>query len=370
MLVFSDIIDIVLIIYVWCCLYIRGGIDENTRTAYFRAGIPLIAILVLDQCWQMIFMSFAFPNLTQRFLLTVLTSVCYMLVPFIYINFLAMGRKRWDNWRRVLAGLFFFVYVILPAVNIRYHILFYHNKNLDMVVKPLSIIMSIGEVIYFACLLLDFCRVNFPVDRQDHVLVTFVIVIVSLGQMAELMEIDLSTTWDSITLAYLLMYLSVKNLYEKTDIVTGLANRSSYLEYLRRPQFGGKKVQSIVVFDMNQLKHYNDTKGHKCGDAYLYAFAQTVRKALMGYGRLYRTGGDEFVFVSDQKTEKIQPVLDELQKTPRCDAEFGDFPMDFAYGLVQMEKGERVEEAVVRADHEMYVMKRKMHQMSRDKNDR
>ncbi len=36
MLVFSDIIDFVIIVYVWCCLYMRSGIDEKSRTVYFR----------------------------------------------------------------------------------------------------------------------------------------------------------------------------------------------------------------------------------------------------------------------------------------------------------------------------------------------
>jgi hypothetical protein len=35
MLVFSDIMDVVLIIYVWCCLYIRGGIDKKRGQLIF-----------------------------------------------------------------------------------------------------------------------------------------------------------------------------------------------------------------------------------------------------------------------------------------------------------------------------------------------
>lgn len=369
MLVFSDIMDVVLIIYVWCCLYIRGGIDEKTRTAYFRAGIPLMVILLLDQFWQIIYMSFSLPNGFQRHLLTVLTSICYMLVPVVYINLLHMGRRCWQPWRKYLAVLMFLFYVIFPAFNIRYHFLFYHDKDLNMVILPMNAALSIGELLYFSCLLMDFCRVNFPVDRQDHVLVTFVIGIVTLGQIAELVEIDISTTWGSLTLAYLLLYLAVKNLYEKTDVVTGIANRSSYLEYLKRPQFGRNKVKAVAVFDMNQLKRYNDARGHQCGDAYLFAFAQTLKDRLQNSGRLYRTGGDEFVFLSDLQPEMTKPILEDLRKEPNCDAAYGNFPLDFAYGMVKLEQGERIEEAVIRADHEMYIMKREMHQMSRDKND-
>ncbi|MFC2662679.1 MAG: GGDEF domain-containing protein, partial [Eubacterium sp.] len=185
-----------------------------------------------------------------------------------------------------------------------------------------------------------------------------------------LTEVDISATWDSLTIAYLLMYIALKNLYDKTDAVTGAADRNSYLEYTRRPRFGAEKTQTVVVFDMNQLKHYNDTQGHKMGDAYLYAFAQTLRNALQGCGRLYRTGGDEFVFLSDMQPDAVMPILEALQNTPHCDAAFGNFPLDFAFGLVKRERGERIEEAVVRADHEMYQMKRRMHQKEKDKRDK
>ncbi|MCI1513016.1 MAG: GGDEF domain-containing protein [Eubacterium sp.] len=363
MIVFSDLIDLTLILYVWICLYVRGGIEKKTRMVYFRAGIPLIAILLLDQIWQLVYSSYNFQPLLQRHILTALTSVCYMLVPVVYFNFLLMGRKRWKTWKYWLAVALFAFYVILPVFNIRYHFLFYHNKNMDMVITPMNAVLSTAEFIYFAYLLVNYCRINFPVDRQDHILVIFVVVVVSLGQIAQNLQVDISSTWDSLTIAYLLMYLAVKNLSDKTDIVTAVANRSSYLEFLRRPQFGKERLRTVTVFDMNQLKHYNDTQGHKMGDAYLYAFAQTMRTALQGCGHLYRTGGDEFVLLSEMQQEAVTTILEKLQNMPHCDSMYGDFPLDFAYGIVKVEKGERIEEAVVRADHEMYLMKRKMHEV-------
>lgn len=358
MLIFSDLIDMALVIYVWCCLYMRSGIEKKTRSAYFNAGLVLMVMLVVDQCWQIVYLSYSIPRQTQQWILNFLTSVIYMLIPLIYVNMLQMGKARWAPLKRHAAQLIMLVFIALPAVNMAHPILFYHDRRLELQYYPLNTVLAVAEVLYFTFLLREYCRMNFTADHRDNVLVIFVIVIVSLGQAAELMQKDLSTTWDSMTLAYLLMYLAMKNLYEKTDAVTGLCNRSSYLERISRLK---KSRFTAVQFDMNHLKEYNDTRGHQCGDAYLRAFAQTLRKALRPHGQMFRTGGDEFILLSEAPPEDLRNALQELSVRKYCDPEFGDFPLNFAYGMAVRERGETVEETVKRADRQMYEMKNRMH---------
>ena len=367
MLVFSDIIDFVIIVYVWCCLYMRSGIDEKSRTVYFTAGAALMTILAADQAWQIIYMATGIPNLVQRHILDFITSVIYMIIPLCYFNLLRLGINRWHAWKRRISVLLMILFIAVPVNNIFHPVLFYHDRDLYLHYTALNTLLSISETAYFTFLFLDFCRNNFPFDRKDHILVTFVILTICLGQAAELLEMDLSATWNSMTIAYLLMYLSIKELYDKTDSVTGLANRMVYRDQL---SWMKNKRCLIVLFDMNYLKLFNDTRGHQIGDVYLRAFAQTLNTHLNPYGQVFRTGGDEFILLSEADPDDVLAELSRLSSQSACDPEYGDFPLSFAYGVAVHEEGEPLSSTELRADKAMYVMKKCMHERVRSAKDR
>ncbi|MBQ0166614.1 MAG: diguanylate cyclase [Treponema sp.] len=50
----------------------------------------------------------------------------------------------------------------------------------------------------------------------------------------------------------------------------------------------------IVAADLNGLKTINDNKGHVAGDILIKGAAEIMKKTFGPYGRVYRTGGDEF----------------------------------------------------------------------------
>lgn len=85
-----------------------------------------------------------------------------------------------------------------------------------------------------------------------------------------------------------------------TDIMTGLLNRRAYEEMLKKCS---KEILpgllTVMVVDLNSLKHINDTRGHEAGDEAIIACAdclQHVFRDLHG-SSIYRTGGDEFVVI-------------------------------------------------------------------------
>ena len=84
-----------------------------------------------------------------------------------------------------------------------------------------------------------------------------------------------------------------------TDDMTGFLNRRAYeaqLEYYRRNPIPDNLVFTMI--DINQLKLVNDTLGHAAGDELICGFANIANKLkpLQGQnGKIFRTGGDEFV---------------------------------------------------------------------------
>ncbi len=83
-----------------------------------------------------------------------------------------------------------------------------------------------------------------------------------------------------------------------TDEMTRLYNRRCYEEDLTELRNKGPE-EDIVLFsvDVNGLKTVNDTKGHAAGDELIKGAADCLSLAVGNRGKVYRTGGDEFMAV-------------------------------------------------------------------------
>ncbi len=84
-----------------------------------------------------------------------------------------------------------------------------------------------------------------------------------------------------------------------TDPLTGLPNRRR-LEIFLEKEFAaarrGRKL-SIVLYDLDHFKSYNDTAGHQAGDEALRAFAGILAENSRAMNLAARYGGDEFIAV-------------------------------------------------------------------------
>ena len=82
-----------------------------------------------------------------------------------------------------------------------------------------------------------------------------------------------------------------------TDELTGLFNRRYF--YMRTDRILRHMQQQngqamLVLFDLDNFKHYNDTHGHAVGDDILREVSAMMRKALRENDLVARIGGDEF----------------------------------------------------------------------------
>ncbi len=98
------------------------------------------------------------------------------------------------------------------------------------------------------------------------------------------------------------------------DLHTGLPNKSKCEELLHNVEFI-KSPTACVVFDMNNLKHVNDSLGHSIGDQLILNFARLLRNAFPAKDFVGRYGGDEFMaVVYDADRQTILEILNELQR--------------------------------------------------------
>ncbi len=54
----------------------------------------------------------------------------------------------------------------------------------------------------------------------------------------------------------------------------------------------------VFYMDFNNFKVVNDTLGHSFGDRVLRSIAGEIKGVFLGYGNVYRVGGDEFIGVA------------------------------------------------------------------------
>jgi diguanylate cyclase (GGDEF)-like protein/PAS domain S-box-containing protein len=94
------------------------------------------------------------------------------------------------------------------------------------------------------------------------------------------------------------------------DALTGLANRTSFLEHL---EVGLKRAArtdtdvAVLFIDLDNFKMVNDSFGHAAGDELLKAVGSRLQAAVRGMDVVARQGGDEFlILLSDLESQAIR----------------------------------------------------------------
>ena len=102
-----------------------------------------------------------------------------------------------------------------------------------------------------------------------------------------------------------------------TDELTNLNNRRSY-DADTEVLFEKPLDDNLVIFsvDINGLKEANDIGGHVAGDELLTAAATSLASVFESIGKVYRTGGDEFMAIAttsapDQIRGRIESLTDQ-----------------------------------------------------------
>lgn len=85
-----------------------------------------------------------------------------------------------------------------------------------------------------------------------------------------------------------------------TDELTGLGNYRAFVTHSteqseRTARFG--EVFSLLFFDIDDFKKYNDTYSHLDGNLALQGIADIIRHSIRGVDSAYRYGGEEFVIL-------------------------------------------------------------------------
>jgi diguanylate cyclase (GGDEF)-like protein len=100
------------------------------------------------------------------------------------------------------------------------------------------------------------------------------------------------------------------------DALTGLLNRRGFMVGLERHASHAERYGAdgaLLVFDLDNFKHVNDTFGHQAGDDVIAGVAEIMRGRLRATDVLARFGGDEFaVLIPHGGLPEAQAVAEAL----------------------------------------------------------
>lgn len=133
-----------------------------------------------------------------------------------------------------------------------------------------------------------------------------------------------------------------------TDPLTGVGNRRAFEQAMA--ELADDAV--LVLFDLNDFKVVNDTRGHPAGDRVLQAFAAALTAAAGRPDRACRIGGDEFAVIAGGGLRAAQAMVDRLGAGWTRPEGVG-----FSAGFAGRRPGESPEDLGARADQALYATK-------------
>ncbi|MBI1418755.1 MAG: diguanylate cyclase [Limimaricola sp.] len=145
-------------------------------------------------------------------------------------------------------------------------------------------------------------------------------------------------------------------LLSRTDALTGLENRRSFLELAARRRAEGVPGV-LMLLDADHFKRVNDEHGHAVGDVALRAIAYVLRRNLRPGDIIGRLGGEEFaVYMHDVNAGQARAVGERLCRLIPFNAGPGKehLSITLSAGAVTISTHDSLDRMLARADVALY----------------
>jgi diguanylate cyclase (GGDEF)-like protein len=149
------------------------------------------------------------------------------------------------------------------------------------------------------------------------------------------------------------------------DQLTNSFNRTSYendLKMLESQPIDNNLV--VIAFDLNGLKSVNDNMGHAAGDEFLRGASHILESVFSPYGKVYRTGGDEYIaliFIDESKLHDLFAQFEVVMDTWKGE-NVQKMSISYGYALRNVNQTATLERLASIADDAMYAAKAKYYQ--------
>ncbi|HKK93495.1 MAG TPA: diguanylate cyclase, partial [Longimicrobiales bacterium] len=173
------------------------------------------------------------------------------------------------------------------------------------------------------------------------IVVVYIVMSIAIGWLAEILHRDRDEVED---LAF-------------TDALTRLPNRRHVDVFLANEFAAARRGRflSVVIFDLDHFKLYNDTYGHEAGDAALARFGEVLIRTTRRMNLSARLGGEEFVSILAGSDAHGATVFAERVRDELVALNLGDGPLTVSAGVAQYHAGyAEPRELLAAADEALY----------------
>lgn len=171
---------------------------------------------------------------------------------------------------------------------------------------------------------------------------------------------------------YVISFTDITELKEKSNLLeyqathdqlTGLFNRQKFNDIFQKELKREKRYQnslSLIIFDIDDFKIFNDTYGHNMGDNVLKVIAKIVSENVREHDTVVRWGGEEFIVLLPQTeisgaknvAEKIRVALEEYKD------ETIPTQITSSFGIASLSKDDDETSFIKKADKALYEAKK------------
>jgi diguanylate cyclase (GGDEF)-like protein len=143
-----------------------------------------------------------------------------------------------------------------------------------------------------------------------------------------------------------------------TDDLTGIYNRRHFYEKLSEMTARAKRYKlplSLLMFDVDHFKAYNDTHGHLTGNRVLERVGRIVSEEIREVDWGFRYGGDEFTVILPETSKKDATIVAERIRKAFEKSKFDETTLSI--GVAQYDLENNLDILIKHADESMYKAK-------------
>lgn len=199
-------------------------------------------------------------------------------------------------------------------------------------------------------------------EKEDIIRMIFLFSLEAIAILLQLFEAEMfQDGFIGSALLIILYYDFVIEIESKYDGLTETGSYTYFKSYTDRIDKRGPYL--LLMFDVNGLKHANDTMGHEAGDKLISAVGHGIKEAVDSSGKVFRIGGDEFmVILPTDDEEHGKEILEKTEEIFKKESKELGMNISAASGMAIRHADEDVRDAKKRADEAMYACKQLYYQ--------
>ncbi|SHJ47332.1 diguanylate cyclase (GGDEF) domain-containing protein [Parasporobacterium paucivorans DSM 15970] len=220
---------------------------------------------------------------------------------------------------------------------------------------------SVGTIAVLVIAYILILRNRKKIEKKHYFALAFFAVPPCAGIILQIFIYGMSFMLNLAVVSLFILFLNIQQQNIHTDYLTGINNRKSLDDYMRKKinMSNWNQAFGAIMLDFDDFKGINDVFGHDEGDIALKTAARLLSSCLRLTDFIARFGGDEFCVITDVSDEKeLLQIVERIQECFKRYNETKEKPyklsMSAGYSIYDAESGRGMDDFQKHLDKKMY----------------